>query len=61
MKKPNIKEIMRKLAWRSKRDMDETSLMEKLEDYYGVDLTNLYGEDYSDPKIIKKLKQKLRI
>jgi hypothetical protein len=35
-------------------------ILEDLEDRNHLDLTNFYGEDYSDPKTISKLKRKLK-
>jgi len=60
MKKPNLAEVKRKLKWRSKRDWDDTSIMENLEDYYGVNLTKFYGEDYTKAKNMKRLMAKLK-
>jgi hypothetical protein len=41
---------------------DEERIMEELEDYYHVDLTSYYGEDYTSMKssAIKKLSKKLK-
>ena len=54
-----LRESQRKLIYRSKTGRDDTSIMENLEDAYGMDLTHSYGESPSNiKKLIARLKKK---
>lgn len=57
MKKLNLNKIKKQLILRYKKGLDETPILEKLEDHYHIDLTHDYGND--SPKEINELFKKL--
>ena len=55
------KEISKlKRAYLQEDEDKQEEILENLEDNYHVDLTDFYGEDFSDASVLSKLRKKLK-
>jgi hypothetical protein len=56
----NVQISKLKRAYKDDDEDKQTEILEKLEDDYHKDLTDFYGEDFSDSRVITKIKNKLK-